>query len=215
MHRYRLLIFDFDGTLADSGNWMIRTLNDVAEQFGLRRVSDEEVAMLRGRSSTEVIRYLRVPVWKLPGIAAEMRRRVARDLDQIELFDGVAATLQTLHARGFKLALVSSNAEDNVRRLLGAANAACFDAFECSASMFGKPHKLRAVMKRLGTAPAQTLYIGDETRDIDAAREVGAASGAVTWGYATPEILRQSAPTHVFESFAQIAQLESADLQAQ
>lgn len=207
MHRYRLLIFDFDGTLADSGNWMIRTLNDVAGQFGLRQVSDEEVAMLRGRSSADIIRYLRVPVWKLPGIAAEMRRRVARDLDQIHLFDGVDALLQTLHARGAQLAVVSSNSEDNVRQLLGAANAARFATFECSASMFGKAHKLRAVMKRLQIAPATTLCIGDETRDIEAAREVGAASGAVTWGYATADILRQSAPTHVFESLAQIAEI--------
>ncbi len=209
MHRYRLVIFDFDGTLADSGDWMIRTLNEVAEQFGLRRVSDEEIAMLRGRSSADIIRYLRVPVWKLPGIAAEMRRRVARNLDQIKLFDGVDPLLKTLHSAGIRLAVASSNSEDNVRTLLGPANAACIDAFECSASMFGKAHKLRAVMQRLKVAPGQTLCIGDETRDIEAAREVGVDSGAVTWGYATADILRQSKPTHVFESLAQIAEIVS------
>jgi phosphoglycolate phosphatase len=198
MPRYQLLIFDFDGTLADSAEWMIRTLNDVAGQFGLRQVSAEEVALLRGRSNAEIVRHLGVPMWKLPGIAAEMRRRIARDLDRIALFPGVEPLLRALDEANLRLAIVSSNSEANVRHILGAANASRIDMFECSASMFGKAHKLRTVMNRLHIAPQATLCIGDETRDIEAAREVQAASGAVLWGYATAEILRKFAPTHTF-----------------
>jgi phosphoglycolate phosphatase len=207
MPRYQLLIFDFDGTLADSGSWMIWTLNDIAGQFGLRRVSEEEVAMLRGRSNDEIVRYLGVPLWKLPGIAAEMRRRIAKDVDRIKLFAGVDEFLGRLDETGVRLAIVSSNSEDNVRRILGAKNASRIDTFECSASMFGKARKLRTVMKRLGAIPSTTLCIGDETRDIDAAREVGAASGAVLWGYAKAEILERFAPNHVFQTFDEIAAL--------
>jgi len=204
MPRYQLLIFDFDGTLADSADWMIRTLNEVAGQFGLRQVTDAEIAMLRGRSNAEIVRYLRVPMWKLPGIAAEMRRRIARDLDRIKLFEGVDELLRSLDEANLRLAIVSSNSEENVRHILGAANASRVDAFECNASMFGKAHKLRAVMKRLQTGPTATLCIGDETRDIEAAREVQAASGAVLWGYATPAILQKFAPTHTFATLPDI-----------
>jgi phosphoglycolate phosphatase len=207
MPRYQLLIFDFDGTLADSGSWMLGTLNDIAGQFGLRRVSEEEVAMLRGRSSDEIVRYLGVPLWKLPGIAAEMRRRIAKDVDRIKLFAGVDELLSRLDDTGVRLAIVSSNSEDNVRRILGIKNASRIDTFECSASMFGKARKLRSVIKRLGATPSTTLCIGDETRDIDAAREVGAASGAVLWGYAKAEILERFAPNHVFQTFDEIAAL--------
>jgi phosphoglycolate phosphatase len=207
MPRYQLLIFDFDGTLADSGHWMIRTLNDVAGQFGLRRVSEEEVAMLRGRSNDEIVRYLGVPLWKLPGIAAEMRRRIAKDVEHIKLFAGVDELLSRLHTAGLRLAIVSSNSEENVRRILGAANASRIHTFECSASMFGKARKLRSVIKRLAATPPATLCIGDETRDIDAAREVGAASGAVLWGYAKAEVLERFAPNHIFQSLDEIAAL--------
>jgi phosphoglycolate phosphatase len=204
MPRYQLFIFDFDGTLADSAEWMIRTLNDVAGQFGMRQVSDAEIEMLRGRSNTEIVRYLGVPMWKLPGIATEMRRRIARDLDQIKLFKGVDELLRSLDEANVRLAIVSSNSEANVRQILGPANASRIDAFECSASMFGKAHKLRAVMKRLQIDARATLCVGDETRDIEAAREVRAASGAVLWGYATAEILQKFTPTHTFATLPDI-----------
>jgi phosphoglycolate phosphatase len=202
---YRLVIFDFDGTLADSAEWMIRTLNDIAGQFGLRRVDAAEVQMLRGRSSTEIIRHLGVPVWKLPMIAAEMRRRISAEVDRIGVFAGVADMLRALDERDKKLAIVSSNSEQNVRRVLGAENAARIDAFDCSAAMFGKAGKLRSVMRTLSVAARETLYIGDETRDIEAAREVGAASGAVAWGYAKPEILATFRPTLTFDTLNDIA----------
>lgn len=202
---FRLVIFDFDGTLADSADWMIRTLNDIAGQFGLRRVDAAEVQMLRGRSSTDIIRHLGVPVWKLPMIAAEMRRRIGDEVDRISVFAGVADMLRALDERDKKLAIVSSNSEQNVRRVLGAENTARIDAFDCSAAMFGKAGKLRSVMRTLGVAARETLYIGDETRDIEAAREVGAASGAVAWGYAKPEILATFGPTLTFDTLNDIA----------
>jgi len=208
---FRLVIFDFDGTLVDSAGWMIRTLNDIAGQFGLRRVSEEEVRMLRGRSNTDIVRYLGVPLWKLPRIATEMRRRIAADIAQFKLFAGVEDMLRTLDERGLQLAIVSSNSEDNVRRVLGAASAARIDTFECSAAMFGKARKLKAVMQRLRTEASTTLYVGDETRDIEAAREVRVASGAVTWGYANADILATFAPTLTFDSFADIVALVKND----
>jgi phosphoglycolate phosphatase len=207
MPPYTLVIFDFDGTLADSADWMIRTLNGISGQFGLRQVTDDEVQMLRGRSTTEIVRYLGVPVWQLPRIAAEMRKRIAADIAQIKLFAGVADMLRALDERDMRLAIVSSNSEANVRCVLGADNAARIDLFDCSAAMFGKSHKLRSVMRRLRVAEHLTLYVGDETRDIEAAREVGCASGAVTWGYAQAQILKTFAPTMTFDTMAQIAAL--------
>lgn len=207
MSRYQLLIFDFDGTLADSARWMIRTMNDLADQFGWRKVSDREIEVLRGKSNMEIVRYLGVPMWKLPSIAAEMRRRIARDIDQIGLFAGTDALLRSLDEAGLKLAVVSSNSESNVRRVLGVDNASRIDAFECSASIFGKSQQLRAVMKRLGVTPPATLCVGDETRDIEAAREAGAASGAVMWGYAAPDVLVKFAPTHTFTTLPDISAL--------
>lgn len=207
MPAYRLILFDFDGTLADSADWMIRTFNAMAPQFGLRSVSEAEVEMLRGRSNREIIGYLGVPMWKIPRIAAEMTRRVAAQAESISLFEGTGTMLQTLHAAGIRLAIVSSNAEDNIRRILGTDNAALISDFDCGASLFGKSHKLRNVLRRSGIPAHEAICIGDETRDIEAAREAGMDSGAVLWGYAKPDVLRTFKPSRIFESMSSLASL--------
>lgn len=202
---YRLAIFDFDGTLADSGEWMRGVVNQVAERYGFRRLSDAEFAMLRGRDSRTIIRYLGVPAWKMPLIARHIRALAGRDASKIPLFPGTAELLRALRAQGVSVAVVSSNSEANVRAILGAENAALVAHFACGASIFGKATKFRQVLKRSGVSRAETICIGDETRDIEAAREAGLAAAAVGWGYATPELLRKYRPTLFFDRMDEIA----------
>jgi phosphoglycolate phosphatase len=197
---YDLVIFDFDGTLADSAGWTAGVFNDVAARYGYRCVSEDELQMLRGRNNREIVRYLGVPTWKLPFIATHMRKLIARDAAQIRLFDGVDHLLWRLTERGVACAVVSSNTEETIRRILGPGNAARIAMFECGASLFGKASKFRRVLKRSGVAADRAICIGDEARDIEAAAQAGLPSGAVTWGYATTDLLREHRPTLVFDT---------------
>jgi len=201
---YALAIFDLDGTLADSFPWFRRVFNDVADRYGFRRVAEHEVEALRGKSPRELLAHLDVPVWKLPMIAAHMRRLKGRHLDGILLFPGAREMLQGLAGAGVRLALVSSDHEANVRRQLGSDIATLFAHYACGASLFGKAAKFRQVLKRSGVAPARTIAIGDELRDIEAARAAGIACGAVTWGYSEPAALCAQRPDYVFETMAEI-----------
>lgn len=200
---YSLAIFDLDGTLADSFPWFLRTINDVADRFNFRRVADQDIEELRHASSREILARLEVPLWKLPAIARHARRLKAEATSEISLFDGVEAMLRTLAGNGVQLALVTSDSEANAREKLGEA-AALFSHFDCSASLFGKPAKFRRVIRRAGVEPARVISIGDEVRDIEAARAVGIACGAVCWGYAAPAALRAHAPDHTFEQLNEI-----------
>ena len=202
---YRLVIFDFDGTLADSADWFISMANDVARRFRFRQISDDEIAMLRGRSSREVVAYMRVPAWKMPFIARHTRRLVSENTSKIPLFPESPTLIRKLHEAGVVLALVSSNSEANVRKILGPELAGCISHYACGASMFGKTPKFRKVVRRAGARHGQVLSIGDETRDIEAASRAGIDSGAVTWGYARPEILEAHRPTFLFNTMDDIA----------
>jgi phosphoglycolate phosphatase len=206
MNRYDLAIFDFDGTLADSGAWFRSTINQVARRYEFRQVTDEELEHLRGQPSAAIIRYLGVPAWKIPFIASHMRKLVARDTDKITLFDGVDALLSTLTERGVAIAIATSNAEANVRRILGDANAKRISHYACGASLFGKAAKLTAIIRRQRASPERTIAIGDEVRDLEAARKVGLAVGAVGWGYATIDFLRAQRPDYLFSSMDDIRQ---------
>lgn len=201
----RLAIFDFDGTLADSAAWFTGVLNDVARAYGFRVLTKEQIDALRGCDNRTIVRALGVPAWKLPLIARHMRRLAARDADRIRLFPGVEALLRSLSAHGLHLAIVSSNREDTIRRVLGPEISQLIGTYACGAALFGKARKIRAVLRRTGIGPDRAIAIGDEVRDIEAARRAGVASGAVAWGYATPELLSRHRPTLTFASVEEIA----------
>jgi phosphoglycolate phosphatase len=203
--RYALAILDLDGTLADSLPWFRGHVNDVADRFGFNRVTEADIAELRRTGPREALERLNVPRWKVPLIARHMRRLKAAHLGEIPLFPGAGAMLQALKAGGVRLALVSSDAQANARAQLGAANSALFSDFACGASLFGKAAKFRAVVRRAGIAPARVIAIGDEVRDIEAARAAGIACGAVTWGYSAPDTLRTLCPDLLFERMEDIA----------
>jgi len=205
--RCQLVIFDFDGTLADSFPWFVGVLNGVAERYGFRRVLPDEVELLRGCDARRIMRHLRVPSWKLPFIANHMRGLMARDIDRITLFAGVPAMLRTLEERGVTVAIVSSNAVDNIRRVLGPDSAGRVARYACGASLFGKPAKFRRILRETGVPVSRVLAVGDEVRDIDAARSVGIACGAVTWGYARGDVLAARRPDHLFHRVEEIAAL--------
>jgi phosphoglycolate phosphatase len=196
--KYHLVIFDFDGTLADSFPWFLGVFNTVADRYRFTRIEAHQEAVLRGYSARQIIQHLRVPRWKLPFIARHARSLAKRDRVQIALFAGVDQMLQHLAEAGITLAVVSTNSEDTVRHVLGPANAARITYYGCGASMFGKRAQFRRILKRSGVRPQDALYIGDEIRDLEAATAVGMPFGAVAWGYTHIDALTAHAPAEVF-----------------
>src|SRR5258705_751256 len=193
--RYQLVIFDFDGTLADSFPWFSRVINAVADRYRFKRVQPHEADTLRTMDARALMRHLGVAAWKVPLIAHHMRKRKSKELDQTRLFDGVDRMLLRLSNADIALALVSSNSEHNVRAILGAENAGLIRYYECGASLLGKSSRFRRVLRRSGTQARDTICIGDEIRDLEAAQKEGIAFGAVTWGYTTAEALIARSPS--------------------
>ena len=205
MPRYRLAIFDFDGTLADSLPWFRASFQDMIARFDLAPVGADEIEGLRMMSGRQIMARLNVPMWRLPAIVSDMRKRKLAAAGEISLFDGVATLLFDLQRLGIPTAIVSSDGEESVRRVLG-PTADLISRFDCGAAIFGKHRTFQRVARHFGTRPADTICIGDEIRDIEAARAAGMASGAVTWGYALPTALQAAAPTHLFTSMAEMTQ---------
>ena len=202
--QFRLALFDFDGTLADSQDWFLGIFDQVADRFGYRRLGPGDRERLRGLETKAILRDLGVPIWKLPMIARHLRELATRDIESIRLFPGAAEMLETVKAAGIRIAVVSSNAEENVRRVLGPA-AAHVAHFACGAHLFGKASKVRGVLRAMRGEAGAAILIGDEVRDLEAAREVGIACGLVGWGYADPKFLRSLSPDLYFDSMEEIA----------
>lgn len=195
---YQLIIFDFDGTLADSFSWAAGLINQFADQYGFRRIEAHEQESLRVLDAKTLIQQLGVPAWKIPIMAAHVRKLMGQQIEQIPLFAGISEQLHCLAASGATLAVVSSNAEPNIRRVLGPENAALIAYYECGAAIFGKAPKLKTVLRKSGLASAQAILVGDEIRDKEAATQVQMAFGAVAWGYTNYEALLARGPEVAF-----------------
>lgn len=197
--KFKLIIFDFDGTLADTFPWFAANINKAAALFYFRRVVQEDYDKLRGLNSQQLLKHLGISWWKIPFISIYMRKLMARNLSGIKLFKDMELLLEKMEQQNVQLAIVSSNSSENIKTILG-DKARYFSYFECRSSLFGKHKKFIQLLNKTNASPAETLAIGDEIRDIEAAKLAGIYSGAVTWGYALPEALKAADPDFLFTS---------------
>src|SRR5882672_264075 len=198
MPKYKLVIFDSDGTLADTLPWLARAFNQIAARHGIRPINESDHEQLRNLSARHLLQHLKIPLWKIPALVAGVRKLMAEHIHEFCLFDGIAESLQRLHSHGVILGIVSSNSRENVQHILGPENAALIRHHAAGASMFGKATKLRAVLKASRIPAREAIYLGDEIRDAEAARKTGLAFGAVGWGHHPLEILREQKPEECF-----------------
>ena len=127
----------------------------------------------------------------------ELRAEAEKIGIRVDPISGIPETLATLHGRGERLAILTSNSEANVEAFLTRHNLPYFEFVSCSSKLFGKGREIRRILRKEKLTPGEILYIGDETRDIEAAKETGLRMAAVTWGYNSEEALQALNPHHL------------------
>ena len=144
----KLIIFDFDGTLADTLSALLRITNRLAPEFGYPQISDEQLANLKYLSSWEIIRFSKVALWKLPFLLKRVKEEFPGEVRNVKLFPGVIELLNALKLQGYRLGIVSSNAEENIRTLLKDNQIEHLFEFVTGASTFGKGKAIGKLIKQ-------------------------------------------------------------------
>jgi phosphoglycolate phosphatase len=196
--KYKMVIYDFDGTLADTLPYFISVFNRLAGRYRMPRIAPEQIDSLRGLEARQIIQRYKLPAWKIAVAGFDYRRMMKRDMHTISLFPGVDRLLQFVADQGAEQGMVSSNAKKIIQGVLGPYNASLIRYYECRASFSDKSKKIRKVLHKAGIEPQDAIYIGDEIRDIRAAHKVGMSFGAVTWGYTHAHALVAHKPMMVF-----------------
>lgn len=196
MEAKQVLVFDFDGTIADTLPRILAISNRLSEEFGYRQVPDDEIEMFRGKRSREVLKLLQIPLTKIPAIALRMKAELQKDMHLLKPISSVKEVLDELRS-SYRLGIVTSNSQSNVERFLGANEMPFFDFIYSSSSLFGKSLVLKSMLRARQLLREGTVYIGDETRDVDAARKSGIDMIAVSWGANSAEALARQQPQHL------------------
>jgi len=202
--KYKVAIFDFDGTLADSFPFFLSILDELADKYHREHVSPEQLGELRKMTTPELLKFFHFPMWRLPFIGRNVNNQMSQNINQISLFEGMEALIQDLASLGMVLVVVSSNSYENVVRVLG-ENASLFTHFECGSALMGKKKRFKRVLEKLNVDPTEVISIGDEIRDLEASKKMDIAFGAVTWGFNDPEAFVSRDPDHIFYSVSDIS----------
>ncbi|HEX7556702.1 MAG TPA: HAD hydrolase-like protein [Leptolinea sp.] len=205
--KYKVAIFDFDGTLADTFPFVLSIIDHIADQYHINRLEPEDICKLRKLPARELINHFQVPMWKLPLIGRNMRSLMSKNIHQVSLFEGIEAVIKDLADLGVILVVVSSNSYENIVQVLGGETASLFSHYECGSSLFGKKGRFKKVLKKFDVDPSEVISIGDEIRDMEASQKMKIPFGAVTWGFTDPVAFESYEPIHIFHSVHDIRTL--------
>ena len=182
----KTVIFDFDGTIADSipkDAVILKIFNQIADENNFKNITLKEIENLRSVGLYESIKLLKIPLYKLPFLAKRVRKVLKVDETVVEPIKNMPQVLNNLKRQGYTLGILTSNHADTVEKFLEKHNLEVFDFVHSQTNLFGKDKSLKNLLKKYKLNKNETIYIGDEIRDIQATKKVGVSMIAVTWGY--------------------------------
>ncbi len=201
------IVFDFDGTIADSLYKGIEITNKIARQLNVREIKPEDIEPLRNMTQNEILRFFKVPIYKIPFIVTRYHKEFNEIIDTLSPFDRIPDVLQTLSQK-YKLGILSSNSEENIIKfLVNNKLDKLFDFIHSQPQIFGKSSSLKKIMRLYNIKPEQMIYVGDEVRDIQAAHQAQIPIISVTWGANSRKLLSGYKPDYLIDKPEEITSI--------
>lgn len=200
----KYIIFDFDGTIADSQEVSVKLYNQLAEKHHFKKIEEDDIEVLKRLSIIERCKFLNVPIYKIPRLALELYGMYNESIDYIILFEGIKDLLKQLKARGYKLAILSSNSQKNIEAFLKKNEIEEISEVFYSNNIFGKDKVIKSFLKTFNLKSKEVIYVGDEQRDIVASKKSDVKVVWVGWGYDAIEIAKQQYPDYIVNKPSEI-----------
>ena len=198
--KYKTIIYDFDGTIADTLPVSLDIVNKHALEFGSDGISPDELPRLRGVPIRFLMQEFGIHTTQLPKLISVVKKELSQRISDIQLFDGMEGLFWEVDNLGLEQGIITSNYVKNVTDLLTDEQEGFFKFIRSEKAIFGKHHKIEKVIKELGYKKEEVLYVGDEVRDIEACEKVGIDVVSVTWGLNSKEILQKHRPTYLVDA---------------
>ncbi|MGM9927066.1 MAG: HAD-IA family hydrolase [Bacillus sp. (in: firmicutes)] len=187
----KYVIFDFDGTLANSKEVATKVLHQLADDYQFPKIDLEQIASLQGYAES---------VEQFERIAEQFYKRYKESLHEIHLFDGIKEMLQQLHDSGKLLAVISSNEESNIRAYFQKQEIAFISEVYTSSNLLGKDIMIDRFCEKHQIDKREVIYVGDELRDLRACKKSGVDMIWVRWGFGSEAQVQHEGPTYYAET---------------
>ena len=194
----KTIIFDFDGTIADTLDTMLSIYNKIGPIFGYKHLSAKERDRIRNEKLQKLFKEYNISITKIPFFLFKALREFNKKIGDVKPKKNIIETIKKLKTNGFNLGILTSNSEKNVKIFLEKNNITeIFDFIHSEKNVFGKHKSLKHILSDRKIKKNEVIYIGDETRDIEATKKVGIPIIAVCWGFNKKEILAKQNPEYL------------------
>lgn len=196
------IIFDFDGTIADSFDYVA---DFMAAEAGMEPLDEEQKRGLRGMSIVSMARKLGYNWFTGSLLFLKGRRRMYQEIKRLDAFDGMPELIRKLHNEGHELFILSTNSVRNLRRFLHHHKIhKYFLEIYGGVGAFSKGPAMKQLLEEQNLDLKNAVYIGDELRDVEAAKSIGMRAIAVTWGFASRSSLKAAKPAGLADTPAEL-----------
>lgn len=204
----RAILFDFDGTIADTVEVGVAAFNELARRYSFSEITPQNANMLREKGPRAAMKELSIPLLKVPLVVRTLRKGVRSIIPTLQVTDGMKDVVANLKERGYRLGIVTSNSEDNVRAFLeNNGMDQFFDFIRAGVGVFSKSLAIKRTIVREGLERTGTVFIGDEIRDIEAAKKNKLKVIGVTWGINSREGLAVAQPDYIVDTAVELVAL--------
>ena len=202
------ILFDFDGTLAETMMLIHNVFNQLSPLYGYRHMPEEEIEANRHRNVHEFIEHVGISIWKVPFIAIHARRLMHGDIHEMHPPRGLVDVLTKIHNSGrYHMDILTSNRKKNVLKFLAEHSMGWFDDVHATYSILSKKRRVKKYIRQMGLDPQNLYYVGDTSVDVESARLAGAKAVAVTWGLNTAQVLERSNPDYLVDEPAELLEI--------
>lgn len=194
---FKHVIFDFDGTIADSIDLSLVIYNELAKKYHYRTITIEELREMNNLPIKERLKKIGIPLYRIPQLILETMGLYKKNIHLLKTFDGIKEVLIKLKKEGYVLSIISSNSVENIQSFLTKHHLDYFDHIVSEKNLFGKHKSMHRYCRQHKLHPNDILYIGDEIRDIEACRLIPIKIISVAWGFDSLELLKSRRPDYL------------------
>ena len=191
----KVIIFDFDGTIADTVDALVSITNSLAKQFGYIPISRDELSILRNLTSREILKYSGISAFKVPFLVKRVKSELKNKIKDLKPIPDIREALIALKDDGHRLGIITSNSKENVTEFLQVNELDnLFEFIHSGVTIFGKTTIINNLLRQKQLKTQEVIYVGDETRDIESSKKANIKVVAVTWGFNSQEALAKERP---------------------
>lgn len=210
MKNIKVVIFDFDGTIADTMPYSFGKSLELLRKEKIDTPEKQIIKKIRSSNYIELMKEFKLSWLKIPfilRIIEQTQKDLYLYIEKIRIFPGMKKFLFDLKKEGYKLAIISSNRKENIDKFIKFNKLNVFDFVHGKTDLFGKAGYLEKFIKDFNLKKSEVIYIGDEIRDVEACKKVGIKIIGVSWGLHTFEALQKNGVDYIVKKPSEILKI--------